>query len=100
MAALPKIWFVPSMVEFADSILAAIVAVMTLVLMQQQWRRRLLLVVVLLMLGHLKWHTYLPVELTLTTLTLMVLEVNRRHLMADSLLAIQFVNDDLNHLYD
>lgn len=35
---------------------------------------------------HSKWHTNLAVELMLT-LTLLALEVNRRHSMADSLLA-------------
>ena len=87
------------MLEFADLILAAIVAVMTLVLILLSLLLLLLLLVVVVqrLLDYLKWHTHLAVELTLT-----VLEVNRQHSMTVSLLAIRYVvivTNYLNHLY-
>lgn len=84
--AQPRILSVPLVLEFADSILAVTVAVMRLLLSLS------------LLLEHLKWHRNLAVELMVTILALTVLEVNRRHSMADSLLAM-FV-DYLNHLYE
>lgn len=101
MVALPKkkICSVPLMLESVDLLLVAvIVAVLTLVLLLQLLQRLLLVVVavvvLLSMLEHSKGHTCLAVDLTLAS----VLEVNRRHLMADSLLAIPFVNGPI-HLY-
>lgn len=93
------IWSVPPLM-LLELVLAAIVAaaVMTLVL----FPLALLALAQLSMLEHLTRHINLAVELTLLVLLppMFVLEVNRRHLMADSLLlAMQFVNDPI-HLYD
>lgn len=85
----------PLVLEFVDLLSAAvaaapvIVAVMTLVLLLQRP-----LLVVLSMLGHSMGHTYLAVD-DLTWVVASVLEVNRRHLMADSLLAIPFASDPI-----
>lgn len=91
MVALPTIWSVPLVLEFADLLWDAIVAAMTSVLLRLLPLLRQILVAEPPMPEHSKWHTNLAFELMLTltllTLTLLVLEVNRRHSMADSLLA-------------
>lgn len=102
LVALPTVWSVPLVLESVDLLLAAvIVAVMTLVLLLLQRLSMVVVDVVVvvlrlsMMLEHSKEHTNLAVDLlTLAS----VLEVNRQHLMADSLRAIPFVNDPI-HLY-